>query len=484
MLFPFQNTYARLPESFFARVDPTPVSSPEWIWLNRPLAEELGIDPDLLDSEDGLAFLSGNRVPDGAEPIAAAYSGHQFGGFSPVLGDGRAILFGEVVHRDGSPRDIQLKGSGPTPFSRRGDGRSALGPVLRETIVSEAMHALGIPTTRALAAVWSGDKVYREEVEPGGVFTRVARSHLRIGTCEYFASQGDFEGLKVLVHYALNRHYPERVDSENPALALLEGVMERQANLVARWMGIGFIHGVMNTDNVSLSGETIDYGPCAFLDRYDPAKKFSFIDRNGRYAYGNQPNIAHWNLARLAEALLPLVADDEPQAIRRVTEVLERFPDCFRPEWAKTFSAKVGMSGEGGKEHAERLLGLMEDQALDFTLTFRHLRDALSDESPFLRLFPRPDPAREWLSQWRGHLDQLGIPVEAATAMMRSVNPVVIPRNHRLEEVIAAGKNRDFAPFHQLRETLRSPYEERPEASAFESPPLPSEEVRATFCGT
>lgn len=484
MLFPFQNTYARLPESFFARVDPSSVAAPEWIWLNSPLAEELGIDPDLLDSGEGLAFLSGNRVPAGAEPLAAAYSGHQFGGFSPVLGDGRAILLGEVMHRDGSPRDIQLKGSGPTPFSRRGDGRSALGPVLRETIVSEAMHALGIPTTRALAAVWSGDKVYREEVEPGGVFTRVARSHLRIGTCEYFASRGDFEGLKILVTYALNRHYPERVDSENPALALLEGVMERQAHLVARWMGIGFIHGVMNTDNMSLSGETIDYGPCAFLDRYDPAKKFSFIDRNGRYAYGNQPNIAHWNLARLAEALLPLVADDEPEAIRRVTEVLERFPDCFRPEWAKTFSAKVGISGEGGKENAERLLGLMEEQGLDFTLTFRHLRDALSDESAFLRLFPRPDPAREWLSQWRAQLETFGIPLETATATMRSANPVVIPRNHRLEAVIAAGKERDFAPFHQLREILQSPYEDRPEAADFENPPLPAEEVRATFCGT
>ncbi len=484
MLFPFQNTYTRLPESFFARVDPTPVAAPGWIWVNRPLAEELGIDPDLLDSEEGLASLSGNRVPAGAEPLAAAYSGHQFGGFSPVLGDGRAILLGEVVHRDGSPRDIQLKGSGPTPFSRRGDGRSALGPVLRETIVSEAMHALGIPTTRALAAVWSGDKVYREEVEPGGVFTRVARSHLRIGTCEYFASRGDFASLRILVDYALNRHYPERLDSGNPALSLLEGVMERQAHLVARWMGIGFIHGVMNTDNMSLSGETIDYGPCAFLDRYDPTKKFSFIDRNGRYAYGNQPNIAHWNLSRLAEALLPLVADDEPEAIRRVTEVLERFPERFRSEWAKTFSAKVGMSGDEGKQSAEHLLGLMEDQGLDFTLTFRDLRDALSDESAFVTLFPRSDPAREWLSQWRGHLDRLGIPIETANSRMRSANPVVIPRNHRLEAVIAAGKERDFAPFHQLREILRSPYEDRPDAGEFESPPLPTEEVRATFCGT
>ncbi|MCB1207080.1 MAG: YdiU family protein, partial [Verrucomicrobiae bacterium] len=263
MPIPFDNTYARLPESFHARVDPTPVSSPEWIALNRNLAEELGIDLARLDSEEGLAVLSGNLVPEGAEPLAAAYSGHQFGGFSPVLGDGRALLLGEVIDQDGRHRDIQLKGSGPTPFSRRGDGRSALGPVLREYLVSEAMHALGVPTTRALAAVWSGDKVYREEVEPGGVFTRVASSHLRIGTCEFFASRGDLESLGTLVAYALRRHYPKRADAEKPALALLEGVMERQALLVARWMGLGFIHGVMNTDNMSLSGETIDYGPCA-----------------------------------------------------------------------------------------------------------------------------------------------------------------------------------------------------------------------------
>jgi len=484
MPFRFDNTYARLPDSFFARVDPTPVSAPEWIALNRPLAEELGIDPDRLESEEGLAILSGNRVPPGAEPLAAAYSGHQFGGFSPVLGDGRAILLGEVVHRDGVHRDIQLKGSGPTPFSRRGDGRSALGPVLREYLVSEAMHALGLPTTRALAAVWSGDKVYREEVEPGGVFTRVARSHLRIGTCEYFASRRDYAGLRILADYALKRHYPERAGAENPALALLGGVMERQAALVARWMGLGFIHGVMNTDNMSLSGETIDYGPCAFLDRYDPAKKFSFIDRNGRYAYGNQPNIAHWNLARLAEALLPLVDDDEPAAIRSVTEVLERFPDLFRREWASTFSAKVGFPGDGGRESAERLLGLMEDQGLDFTLTFRHLRRALSDESAFLGLFPNPEPARDWLADWRGRLERFEIPADTAASTMRSSNPVLIPRNHRVEAVIAAGKERDFSLFHQLHHHLQSPWEEQAETTEFETPPAPHEEVRATFCGT
>ncbi len=484
MPFPFQNTFARLPEPFFARVDPTPVSAPEWIALNRPLADELGLDLARLDSDEGLAILSGNRVPEGAEPLAAAYSGHQFGGFSPVLGDGRAILLGEVVHRDGGHRDIQLKGSGPTPFSRRGDGRSALGPVLREYLVSEAMHALGLPTTRALAAVWSGDKVYREEVEPGGVFTRVARSHLRIGTCEYFASRGDLESLRRLVDYALKRHYPERVDAGIPALALLEGVMERQGALVARWMGLGFIHGVMNTDNMSLSGETIDYGPCAFLDRYNPSKKFSFIDRQGRYAYGNQPNIVHWNLARLAEALLPLVAEDEAEAIRLVSEVLERFPDLFRKEWATVFSAKVGIPREEGRPSAERLLALMEEQELDFTLTFRHLRDAPTDEEAFVRLFPRPESARDWLSEWRATLARLGIGMEDAAAVMRAANPVVIPRNHRIEAVIAAARARDFAPFHELHQVLQSPWEETAGSAAYETPPAPHELVRATFCGT
>lgn len=484
MILPFQNTFARLPRTFFARIDPTPVSAPEWISFNRPLAEELGIDPDALDSGEGLAVLSGNLVPEGAEPLAAAYSGHQFGGFSPVLGDGRAILLGEVVHRDGRHRDIQLKGSGPTPFSRRGDGRSALGPVVREYLVSEAMHALGIPTTRALAAIWSGDKVYREEVEPGGVFTRVASSHLRIGTCEYFSSRGDFESLRILVDYALQRHYPERVESANPALSLLEGVMERQGSLVARWMGLGFIHGVMNTDNMSLSGETIDYGPCAFLDRYDPAKKFSFIDRNGRYAYGNQPNIAHWNLARLAEALLPLVDEEESRAIHRVTEVLERFPDFFRHEWAGTFSAKIGIPGEGGRQFAERLLSLMEDQQVDFTLAFRRLRGVLSGEGAFLALFPRPEAAAAWIADWRAELGRLEIGAEEASTLMKTVNPVIIPRNHRIEAVIEAAKQKDFAAFHHLHRLLLSPFEETPATADLESPPLPHEEVQATFCGT
>ncbi len=484
MLFPFQNTFARLPETFFARVDPTPVTAPQFIAVNQALAVDLGIDPDRIESGEGLAFLSGNRVPDGAEPLAAAYSGHQFGGFSPVLGDGRAILLGEVIHRDWRHRDIQLKGAGATPFSRRGDGRSALGPVLREYLVSEAMAALGLPTTRALAAVWTGDKVYREEVEPGGVFTRVASSHLRIGSCEYFASRGDVEGLRTLVGYALTRHYPERVGSADPAVALLEGVMERQADLVARWMGFGFIHGVMNTDNMSLSGETIDYGPCAFLDRYDPAKKFSYIDQNGRYAYGNQPNIAHWNLTRLAEALLPCCSEEEEKNIGVMTGVLDHFPGLFRANWDRVFSAKIGFASGGAGELSKSLLEIMLDQGLDFTLTFRHLREAGNNVEAFLSLFSRPDAAVKWLDSWRERLKGEEIATDKAAETMRTANPVFIPRNHRIEEVILAAKERNFSPFHRLHEVLRRPYDEQPEAREFESPPRSHEEVQATFCGT
>ena len=484
MRFPFENTFARLPDSFYVRVDPTPVTAPQMIALNHSLAGDLGLDPESLDGESGTAIFSGNRLPEGAEPLAAAYSGHQFGGFSPVLGDGRAILLGELIHRDGAARDIQLKGSGPTPFSRRGDGRSALGPVLREYLVSEAMAALGIPTTRALAAVWSGDTVYREEVEPGGVFTRIARSHLRIGTCEYFASRGDLDSLKLLVDYALQRHYPEQHDTESPALALLTGVMERQASLVARWMGVGFIHGVMNTDNMSLSGETIDYGPCAFLDLYQSSKRYSFIDRNGRYAYGNQPNIAQWNLARLAEALLPLVHSNEAKSIALVTAELERFPELFRSFWTSVFGAKLGFSMAGPAEAtlAEDLLALMETEKIDFTLAFRHLRN--SSPENFHSLFSSPERSQPWWSSWQARLGEVGQSTDEARRIMETANPIYIPRNHRVEEVITAGKNQDFGPFHRLHAILQHPFVEQADATEFENPPLATEEVQATFCGT
>jgi len=487
MPFPFDNTYARLPGAFFARVDPSPVSTPQLIEVNASLAAELGIDAESLNSVEGCAFLSGNRIPEGAEPLAMAYSGHQFGGFSPQLGDGRAILLGEVVGRDGRRRDIQLKGSGPTPYSRRGDGRSALGPVLREYLVSEAMAALGVPTTRALAAVLSGDRVYREETEPGGVFTRVASSHLRIGTVEYFASRGDHANLRILADYVIERHYPEAKDAENPALALLEGVIGRQASLVAHWMQFGFIHGVMNTDNMSLSGETIDYGPCAFLDHYDPGKKFSFIDQHGRYAFGNQPMIAHWNLTRLAEALLPLLATEEDTAIALAKEALGAFPDQFRSAHVSRMAAKIGIEvgGESDWPLVDSLLQLMQDQEVDFTLTFRHLREAATgDQDPFLKRFPRQAPILEWLAAWHHHLQVAGISAKSASSTMQLANPVIIPRNHRIEEVIQAGKQGDFGPFHRLHGILQHPFDEQLAFSEYENPPEPHEVIRATFCGT
>src|SRR6266852_588248 len=324
--FPFENTYAALPANFFARVAPTPVTSPRLIKLNRPLAVHLGLDPDRLSSPEGTEILAGKRVPDGADPIAMAYAGHQFGHFVPQLGDGRAILLGEVIDADGVRRDIQLKGSGPTPFSRRGDGRAALGPALREYIVSEAMAVLGIPTTRSLAAVMTGESVLRETPLPGAVLTRVASSHIRVGTFQYFAARGDTEGVRRLAAHVIGRHYPHLADAERPYYALLEGVIARQADLVARWLLVGFIHGVMNTDNTSISGETIDYGPCAFMDHYDPAMVFSSIDEQGRYAYANQPRIALWNLTRFGETLLPLIDADGNRAIARATEVVNAFP--------------------------------------------------------------------------------------------------------------------------------------------------------------
>jgi serine/tyrosine/threonine adenylyltransferase len=488
MRFPFDNSYARLPEAFFARVNPTPVSAPKLIAFNEDLAGELGLDVEAFDGEAGAAIFSGNRVPEGADPIAMAYSGHQFGGFSPQLGDGRTILLGEVVNRDGARRDIQLKGSGPTPFSRRGDGRSALGPVLREYLVSEAMAALGIPTTRALAAVWSGDRVFREEAEPGGIFTRVAASHLRIGTVQYFAARQDFGNLKTLVDYAMDRHYPESNEAENRALALLNGVMQRQAELIARWMQVGFIHGVMNTDNMSLSGETIDFGPCAFLDHYDPAKRFSFIDQNGRYAFGNQPVIAHWNLTRLAEALLPLLADTDEEAIEIAQNALAIFPDLFRDAYLKRFSEKIGIPNgdERDGDIIEGLLLQMQEARADFTLTFRYLNTLAGggSEESFLAQFSNAVSASGWLDSWKAHLTSREQSLEAAAVLMRQTNPVFIPRNHRIEEVIEAGKQGNFEPFHQLHRILQRPFAEQPESAEYESSPKPEEVVCATFCGT
>jgi uncharacterized protein YdiU (UPF0061 family) len=488
--FPFQNTYAALPDGFFARVTPTPVASPRLIKLNRPLAVRLGLDPDRLESPEGAEILAGKRLPDGADPIAMAYAGHQFGHFVPQLGDGRAILLGEVIDIDGIRRDIQLKGSGPTPFSRRGDGRAALGPVLREYIVSEAMAALGIPTTRSLAATITGERVIRERALPGAVLTRVASSHIRVGTFQYFAARGDTEGVKRLADHAIARHYPQAAGAMRPYHALLEGVIARQAELVARWLLVGFIHGVMNTDNTSISGETIDYGPCAFMDHYDPAAVFSSIDEQGRYAYANQPRIALWNLTRLAECLLPLFTDDKDKAIEQAQLMLAEFPGKFTAAYQSGLGQKIGLfAGRDGDEAlVQDLLDAMAKNEADFTLTFRRLSDAAEDagrDSGVRQLFADPAAYDGWAARWRQRTaEEPQTPAERAGAM-RTVNPAVIPRNHRIEAVIQAAVGRDdYAPFEELIAVLAKPYEEVPAFADYANPPEPHQRVLETFCGT
>ena len=488
--FPFQNTYAALPDGFFARVAPTPVTAPRLIKLNRPLAVRLGLDPDLLESPEGAEILSGKRLPDGAQPIAMAYAGHQFGHFVPQLGDGRAILLGEVIDVDGVRRDIQLKGSGPTPFSRRGDGRAALGPVLREYIVSEAMAALGIPTTRSLAVTVTGEHVMRETALPGAVLTRVASSHIRVGTFQYFAARGDTEGVKRLADHAIARHYPQAAEAERPYHTLLEGVITRQAELVARWLQVGFIHGVMNTDNTSISGETIDYGPCAFMDHYDPAAVFSSIDEQGRYAYANQPRIALWNLTRLAECLLPLFSDDKDQAIEQAQSVLAEFPAKFTAAYQSGLRQKIGLftARDGDEALVQDLLDAMAKNKADFTLTFRGLSAAAEDaarDQDARTHFADPIAYDEWVARWRQRTaEEPQTPAERA-AMMRAVNPAFIPRNHRIEAVIQAAVARDdYAPFEELIAVLAKPYEEQLAFADYANPPEPHQRVLQTFCGT
>jgi len=488
--FPFQNTYAALPDGFFARVAPTPVASPRLIKLNRPLATRLGLDPDRLESPEGAEILAGKRVPDGAEPIAMAYAGHQFGHFVPQLGDGRAILLGEVIDADGIRRDIQLKGSGPTPFSRRGDGRAALGPVLREYIVSEAMAALGIPTTRSLAAVVTGESVLRETALPGAVLTRVASSHIRVGTFQYFAARGDTEGVRRLADHVIARHYPGAANAERPYHALLQGVIARQAELVARWLLVGFIHGVMNTDNTSISGETIDYGPCAFMDAYDPAAVFSSIDEQGRYAYANQPRIALWNLTRLAECLLPLFSDDKEKAIEQAQLILGEFPEKFTAAYQAGLRQKTGLltARDGDEALIQDLLDAMAKNQADFTLTFRALSEAAFDaanDQKVRQLFADPATYDEWAARWHKRIgDEPQSPAARQTAM-RAVNPAFIPRNHRIEAVIeAAVAHDDFAPFEELLTVLSKPYEDQPALSAYAGAPAPHQRVLQTFCGT
>ncbi len=487
--FSFDNSYARLPPHFFARQAPTQVAEPWLIKLNETLAEELGLDVEILKRE-GAAIFSGNRVPDGAEPLAMAYAGHQFGQFVPLLGDGRAILLGEVIDRSGKRRDIQLKGAGQTPFSRRGDGRAALGPVLREYIVSEAMSALGIPATRALAAVLTGEGVRREEILPGAVFARVAASHIRVGTFQYLAATGDEDGVKVLADHVIERHYPALKAAENPYLALYEAVCDRQAALIARWLQVGFIHGVMNTDNMAISGETIDFGPCAFMDSYDPMTVFSSIDQHGRYAYANQPGIGQWNLARLGEALLPLIDPDRDKAIEQANAVIKAYGECFHAFWLQGMRGKIGLASaeDGDLELVQALLALMQAQGADFTLTFRRLSALAGDpeaEDVFVSSFREPAAAVEWLAQWRERLARdAQAPGERAAAMKR-VNPAFIARNHRVEQAIeAAVEDGDFSLFEALLAVLSKPYEEQPAFAAYMDPPKPEERVLQTFCGT
>jgi serine/tyrosine/threonine adenylyltransferase len=494
--FPFQNTYAALPANFFARVAPTPVAAPRLIKLNRPLARDLGLDPDLLDSPEGAEILSGKRLPDGAEPIAMAYAGHQFGHFVPQLGDGRAILLGEVIDKDGIRRDIQLKGSGPTPFSRRGDGRAALGPVLREYIVSEAMFALGIPTTRSLAATITGESVMRETVLPGAVLTRVAASHIRVGTFQYFAARGDTEAVRRLADHVIARHYPALADTEKPYHALLAAVVARQADLVARWLLVGFIHGVMNTDNTSISGETIDYGPCAFMDHYDPGQVFSSIDEMGRYAYANQPRIALWNLTRLAECLLPLFDQEgnQEKAIAEAQDILGAFPEQFSAAYQAGLRRKIGLftARDGDEALVQDLLDTMASGKADFTLAFRRLGNVLGDaaldadaDARLRELFTEPAAIDEWLVRWRQRLAQEGQSGAERQAAMRAVNPAFIPRNHRVEAVISAAvANDDYGPFEELLTVLAKPYQDQAEFADYTTPPQEHERVCQTFCGT
>ncbi|HJL15128.1 MAG TPA: YdiU family protein [Sandaracinaceae bacterium LLY-WYZ-13_1] len=489
MVIPFDNEYVRLPERLYARVEPTPVKAPSLLRVNRDLAEQLGIDPDALASPEGVEALAGNRPFEGSEPIALAYAGHQFGNLVPQLGDGRAHLLGEVVDADGVRRDLQLKGSGRTPFSRGGDGRAAVGPVLREYLSSEAMHALGVPTTRALAAVRTGEPIYRETALPGAILLRVARSHLRVGTFEFFAIRRDVEALETLVRHALERHGPAPTGDEPPALTLLDAVVGRQASLVARWLGVGFVHGVMNTDNCAISGETIDYGPAAFLDAYDPGRVFSSIDRGGRYAFARQPSIALWNLARLAETLLPLIDDDADRAARLATERLDTFRERFEAAHGAVLRAKLGLLEERDDDLglAEDLLDLMAQDRVDYTLAFRRLHEvaADADASPGLvSLFEAAEPIEAWLEAWRARRASEGRePAEQAEAMRRA-NPAFIPRNHRVEEMIAAAMDGDLAPFERLLSVLARPFDDQPAHAELAEPPGEEQWRYRTFCGT
>lgn len=478
----FDNSYARLPERFYTRLNPTPVRSPKLAVLNERLADSLGLDVRELQSVDGVAALAGNRIPEGAAPLAQAYAGHQFGHFT-MLGDGRALLLGEQITPGGNRVDIQLKGSGITPYSRSGDGRAALGPMLREYIISEAMHALDIPTTRSLAVVSTGETVFREEGLPGAVLVRVADSHLRVGTFQYAAQWGAEEDLRALADYTLHRHYPQAAAEENRYLALLRAVIGRQAELIAKWQLVGFIHGVMNTDNMALSGETIDYGPCAFMDVYDPATVFSSIDVRGRYAYGNQPYIAAWNLARFAETLLPLLHEDEEKAVKLAEEAISEFTERFYRHWLAGMRAKLGIFNEEPEDKAlaEDLLRMMQTHRADFTNTFL----ALTADKPGDTVLSGTPEFAPWQERWQARLERQQESRDASRRLMRAGNPAVIPRNHRVEEALeAAVEQGDYAVMQRLLAVLSSPFAHAPEQAEYAAPPAPSPLPYRTFCGT
>ncbi len=480
MKFTFDNTYAKLPERFFERVNPTPVKAPKLLKWNDDLAAELGIDAPNLDRNILVEIFSGNQIPIGADPIAQAYSGYQFGHFATQLGDGRAHLLGEILDRSGKRFDLQLKGSGPTRFSRRGDGRAALGPMIREYILGEAMHSLGIPTTRALALVATGEPVFRESTLPGAILTRIAASHIRVGTFEYFSSRKDLEAIQILADYTIDRHYPQCRSAENPNAALFEAILISQAELIARWMCVGFIHGVMNTDNMAISGETIDYGPCAFMDAYNPDAVFSSIDKHGRYSYKNQAPIAYWNLAQLGQCLLP---------IEILNKYLEIFPISFHRFYSEGMGRKIGLQkiSESDLSLIEDLLNLFTKFSTDFTIGFAALTNSIApeDDTQFLILFNHDPGAVSWLSLWKGRIDEESASRDEIMQLMSGQNPSVIARNHQVEKAIRAASDLgDFMPFENLLRVLKNPFDVAQADEAYKLPPTESEIIQETFCGT
>ena len=480
-IFQLESTYTKLPQVLFSKLSPSPVRQPGVVLFNEKLANEIGLNLSDMSKEVRADLFAGNFVPEGTEPFAQAYAGHQFGNFT-MLGDGRAIVLGEHLTPSGQRLDLQLKGSGRTSYSRGGDGRAALGPMLREYIISEAMHALGIPTTRSLAVVTTGEKVYRETELPGAILTRIASSHIRVGTFEFTSLQKDKKVTQALLDYLIDRHFPEIKEKENQPFALLEAVIYQQAELITHWMRVGFIHGVMNTDNMALSGETIDYGPCAFMDTFAPDTVFSSIDHKGRYAYANQPYIAQWNLARLAESLLPLMDGEKEEIIAMAEDLLNSFEQVYKNKWLSMMGSKLGLSRVDNEDEKliTDLLEWMHQNSADFTNTFRDLsKEKLPEEELY-----KSKNFTNWRARWQDRIEKEELDWEASFALMKSVNPAVIPRNHKVEEALQAGEEGDITPFHNLISALDMPYEDGDHLLPYQAPPQPGEKVLQTFCGT